>query len=58
MADIKECPVCGETMRLTTREVSDHIPGTGQTTTRNAREWICLECDNWEEAEDSEGETA
>jgi C4-type Zn-finger protein len=58
MADIKECPVCGETMRLTRREVSDHIPGTGQTTTRNSREWVCLECDYWEEAENGEGEQA
>ena len=51
MADIKECPLCGETMRLQTRELSDHIPGTGQTTTRIVREWVCPECDYWEEAE-------
>ena len=51
MADIKECPLCGETMRLHVREMSDHVPGTGQTTTRMVREWVCPECDYWEEAE-------
>jgi len=51
MADIKECPLCGETMRLQTRELSDHVPGTGQTTTLVVREWVCPECDYWEEAE-------
>jgi C4-type Zn-finger protein len=51
MADSNECPLCGNSMRLQTREVSDHIPGTGQTTTRTVREWICPECDYWEEDE-------
>jgi len=51
MADIKECPLCGETMRLQIRERAEHVPGTGQTTTRIVREWICPECDYWEEAE-------
>ena len=54
MADIKECPLCGETMRLTLRELSDRVPGTGQTTTRTVREWVCPECDYWEEAEKGE----
>ena len=54
MADIKECPLCGETMRLTVRVQTDHVPGTGQTTTRQIREWVCPECDNWEEAESGE----
>ena len=51
MADIKECPLCGEVMRLQIRETTDLLPGTGQTTTRIVREWICPECDYWEEAE-------
>jgi YgiT-type zinc finger domain-containing protein len=54
MADTKECPLCGETMRLTIRDVSELVPGTGQTTTRNAREWVCPECDYWEEAEEED----
>jgi C4-type Zn-finger protein len=56
VADIKECPLCGETMHLTLRELSDRVPGTGQTSTRTVREWVCPECDYWEEAEGSEGE--
>jgi len=55
MADIKECPLCGETMRMKTSERTDNVPGTGQTTTRNVREWVCPECDYWEEAEGGEG---
>ena len=55
MADSKECPLCGETMRLTIREAADRVPGARQTTTRVVREWICPECDYWEESETNEG---
>ena len=51
VADLKECPLCGETMRLTSRELSDRVPSTGQVTTRQVTEWVCPECDYWEEAE-------
>ncbi|HEY2433617.1 MAG TPA: hypothetical protein VGI12_13155 [Vicinamibacterales bacterium] len=51
MADIKECPLCGETMRLRVSERTDAIPGTGQVSTRTIGEWVCPECDYWEEAE-------
>jgi len=54
VADLKECPLCGGTMRLTSRELSVRVPSTGQTTTRQVREWVCPECDNWEEAESGE----
>ena len=52
---MKECPMCGEVMRLDVREVSEPIPGQGQSTTRQTREWICPECDYFEEAEAGEG---
>ena len=55
MAEIRDCPLCGETMRLTTRERAERLPGAGQTTTRTVREWICPECDYWEESEANEG---
>ena len=55
VGEIKECPLCGETMHLSARETTDHIPGTAQTSTRNVREWMCPECDYWEEAEGEEG---
>jgi C4-type Zn-finger protein len=51
---MKECPLCGETMRLSVREVRDTIPGSGQPAVRLTREWICPECDYFEEAEAGE----
>jgi C4-type Zn-finger protein len=51
---MKECPLCGETMRLSVREVRYTVPGGGQAT-RVTREWICPECDYFEEAEAGEG---
>lgn len=50
-----ECPMCGETMRLSIREIQDRAPGAGQATARIIREWICPECDYFEEAEAEEG---
>ena len=51
---MKECPLCGETMRLSVREVRDTIPGSGQRPSGSTREWICPECDYFEEAEAGE----
>jgi len=51
---MKECPMCGTTMRLDAREVRDSIPGVGQAAARVLREWICPECDYFEEAEADE----
>jgi acetone carboxylase gamma subunit len=52
---MKECPLCGETMRLSVREIRDVIPGRSEAPVRVAREWICPECDYFEEAEAGEG---
>jgi len=54
MADSKECPMCGETMRLVTHERTERLPGSGQTSTRPVREWVCPECDYWEEYDGDE----
>jgi rubredoxin len=51
---MKECPMCGERMRLHAKEVSDLIPGQGRSAVRLMREWICPECDYFEEAETGE----
>jgi hypothetical protein len=51
---MKECPLCGETMRLSVREVQTHTPGQSQPIVHIAREWICPECDYFEEAEAGE----
>lgn len=51
----KDCPMCGETMRLQTREVTDRVPGTLQTKVTTFAEWVCPECEYFEEAEDEDG---
>ena len=45
--------MCGEKMRLHTREQTDRVHGDGETRTKTQREWICPECDYFEEAEES-----
>jgi hypothetical protein len=44
--------MCGEWMRLREREVTERVPGTTQATTSKFREWVCPECDYFEEVED------
>ena len=52
----KECPMCGEFMRLVTRETVSRVPGTAQEVKTPVREWICAECDYFEEAEGGDTE--
>ncbi|HVL67317.1 MAG TPA: hypothetical protein VM364_08645 [Vicinamibacterales bacterium] len=42
-------------MRLSVREVQDHVPGTDRPARRVVREWVCPECDYYEEAEAGDG---
>jgi len=51
MPETKECPVCGETMYLKEIETVVQIPGNPQPSARRTREWVCRECDYFEEAE-------
>lgn len=51
MAAKKECPLCGEFMRLSVRETVEQVPGTSQAIKHTVREWICPECDYFEEVE-------
>ena len=51
---VRECPMCGESMRLCNREVTDRVPGTAEARTHTVGEWTCPECDYFEE----DGETA
>jgi len=46
--------MCGEVLRLSIRETRETIPGSGQPAVRVTREWICPECDYFEEAESDE----
>ncbi len=51
MAEPHECPMCGTTMRLTHTEQVANIPGNPQPTARRIPEWVCPECDYFEEVE-------
>jgi predicted RNA-binding Zn-ribbon protein involved in translation (DUF1610 family) len=51
----KECPLCGEAMKLREREAIDRVPGTTEARTSRYREWVCPECDYFEEAEEQAG---
>ena len=47
--DTMECPLCGETMRRKELEIVDLIPGTSEGKRRKVSEWVCPECDYFEE---------
>jgi uncharacterized protein YlaI len=51
--DDKDCPLCGTRMRLNVREETDRVPGSREAKARPVREWVCPECDYFEEAEES-----
>lgn len=48
----KECPLCSEMMKIEIRETIERIPGSPQEVKRKMREWVCPECDYFEEDED------
>jgi hypothetical protein len=48
----KECPLCGGTMRLRRVETVVRVPGNPSASTRTADEWVCPDCDYFEEAEE------
>ncbi len=54
MADTRECPLCGGTMRLRRSETVVQIPGNPTATTRLQAEWVCPDCDYFEEVDDLE----
>ena len=40
-------------MRLHTHDRTDRLPGSRETRTKPVREWVCPECDYFEDAEES-----
>ena len=48
----KDCPMCGELMHLRESQITDRVPGTPQTKTVKVVEWVCPECDYFEDVED------
>ena len=52
MPDRKECPLCGETMRRKETQIVVRVPGNPNATSRVSVEWVCPECDYFEEVEE------
>jgi rubredoxin len=52
MPAVKECPLCGGTMKLRENPTVVRVPGNPNATTRITREWVCPDCDYFEEAEE------
>jgi hypothetical protein len=46
--------MCGDRMTLKTRETLSHVPGTSQEIRTIVREWVCQDCDYFEEAEEAD----
>ena len=44
--------MCGSTMRLKQTQNVVHVPGNPAPTTRTSAEWVCPECDYFEDAEE------
>jgi rubredoxin len=52
MPDTRECPLCGETMHLRVSQAVVQVPGNLDASNKTVREWVCPECDYFEEAEE------
>lgn len=52
MPERRECPLCGEPMQLRESQATVQIPGNPSASTQHVREWVCPECDYFEEAEE------
>jgi hypothetical protein len=50
----RECPLCGERMRRKVREETCYLPGTSEARKITVREWVCPDCDYFEEADEEE----
>lgn len=48
----RECAFCGGTMRLRVAETVVQIPGNPKPSSHTVREWVCPDCDNYEEDTD------
>jgi C4-type Zn-finger protein len=52
MAATKECPMCGTEMQLKRSAQTVPVPGNPRPMTRILAEWVCPECDYFEDAEE------
>ena len=54
MQTTRECPLCGGTMRLKVHDIVVSVPGNPRPTTTHTREWVCPDCDYFEEVDEEE----
>jgi hypothetical protein len=45
--------MCGDQMNLQSRETIARVPGSSQEVRTVVREWVCRECDYFEDADES-----
>ena len=50
----RECPLCGGSMKLHENKTIVRVPGNPKATTRISREWLCPDCDYFEEADEGD----
>ena len=50
--ETRDCPMCGEVMRLVERESTSRVPGTSELKRAKTAEWVCPECDHFEEIDE------
>ncbi len=48
--------MCGERMQLVTRETVARVPGTSREVKTIVQEWVCRECDYFEEVDETNTE--
>jgi ssDNA-binding Zn-finger/Zn-ribbon topoisomerase 1 len=51
MPEVRECPLCGGTMHLKQTQQVVRVPGNPKESTRTTAEWVCPDCDYFEEDE-------
>ena len=48
----RECPLCGGTMTVHESESVTQIPGNPKATVHVTREWVCPDCEYFEEVDE------
>jgi len=56
MPEQRDCPLCGGTMQLKTTTTVTRIPGNPRDSIHSSIEWVCPDCDYFEEAERTIGQ--
>jgi ribosomal protein S27AE len=51
MTETRECPLCGGTMHLEQRTTVPRVAGYSDAAPKTTREWVCGDCDYFEEAD-------